>query len=310
MRNYKYLIFILILLVPGFASAQEKVAKEGLIEQYQVEVVLALAVLVCLVALVAMYTLLIAMKTMLRMKLAEDGVVKEETELLKAREGEEGLDFWGRFWNRFHEAVPIEKEEAIVTDHEYDGIRELDNRLPSWWLYGFYFSILFGVVYLFYYTMGSGPTQDEEFRAEMSQAKEEVKIYLAAQGNMVDENSVVLLDAAGDIAAGKAVFDANCSVCHAADGGGGVGPNFTDKYWLHGGDMPSIFKTIKYGVPEKGMISWEAQLSPKKMAQVASYIYKMEGTVAGDPKDPQGELFERVVEEIMETDSTANVSGS
>lgn len=309
MKKLKYLLLTFIFLLPGLAPAQEKVASKGLIETYQVEIVLGLAVLVCLVALIAMFTLLLAMKTMLRMKMQEDGVVEEQTELIKAREGEEALTFWGRFWNRFHEAVPVEKEETIVTDHEYDGIRELDNQLPTWWLYGFYFSILFGVFYLFYYTLGSGQTQDQEFQAEMKQAKEEVKVYLAAQGNMVDENSVVLLGGAGDIAAGKAIFDASCSVCHAADGGGGVGPNFTDKYWIHGGDMPAIFKTIKYGVPEKGMISWEAQLSPKKMAQVASYIYKMEGIVSEKPKDPQGELFERVSEEVP-ADSTATISAN
>ena len=309
MRKLKYLLLTLTFLLPGSSSAQEKEVSKGLIETYQVEIVLGLSVLVCLVALIAMYTLLVAMKTMLRMKMQEDGVVQEESELIKAREGEEALSFWGKFWNRFHEAVPVEKEETIVADHEYDGIRELDNQLPTWWLYGFYFSILFGVVYLFFYTFGSGQTQDQEFQAEMKKAKEDVKIYLAAQGNMVDENSVVLLDGSGDIAAGKAVFEANCSVCHANDGGGGIGPNFTDRYWLHGGDMPAIFKTIKYGVPEKGMISWEAQLSPKKMAQVASYIYLMEGTVSENPKDPQGELFERVPVDNP-ADSTATISAN
>jgi len=306
MKKLKYLLLTLTFVLPGIVSAQAETPSKGLIEQYQVEIVLGLAVVVCLVAIIAMYTLLLAMKTMLKMKLAEDGVAAENTELIQAREGEEHLTFWGRFWNRFHDAVPIEKEQSIVTDHEYDGIRELDNRLPGWWLYGFYFTILFGVVYFFNYQFGSGPTQAEEFQTEMVEAQEEVKLYLAAQGNLVDENSVVLLAGAGDIAAGKVIYDANCAVCHANDGGGGVGPNFTDQYWIHGGDMSALFRTIKYGIPEKGMISWEAQLPPKKIQQVASYIYFMEGTTSANPKEAQGDLFERVQVEAAPADSTAN----
>ena len=305
MNKLKYLLLTLTFIVPGFLSAQDEAPAKNIFEQYQVEIVLGVAVVVCFIALLAMYTLLVAMKMMLRMKLEADGVVEEEKELIKARDGEEHLTFWGRFWNRFHEAVPVEKEEAIVTDHEYDGIRELDNRLPGWWLYGFYFTILFGVVYFAYYQLGSGPSQEEEYQVEMQEAREEVKLYLASLDNLVDENSVELLTGAGDLAAGKAIYDANCAVCHANDGGGGVGPNFTDQYWIHGGDMKSMFRTIKYGVPEKGMISWEAQLSPKKMAQVASYIYTLEGNTSANPKEAQGDLFERVEQETAPADSTA-----
>lgn len=305
MKKLKYIIVLFLL--PGLASAQDVATESasGFFVQYQVEIVLGLAVIVCLVALLAMFVLLVAMRTMLRMKMAEEGKAVEST-LIKARAGEEAVGFWTRFWNRFNESVPVAKEQSVATNHEYDGIRELDNRLPGWWLYGFYFTIVFGVIYLInYHVIGSSPSQHEEYELAMQKAKEEVEVYLASLDNLMDENSVVLSLESIDIAAGKEIFNANCSVCHAEDGGGGVGPNFTDQYWIHGGDIKSIFKTIKYGVPEKGMISWEAQLSPKKMQQVASYIYTLEGTVPANPKEAQGELFERVeeVEEVAPADS-------
>ncbi len=301
MKNLKIITMLFSLVTPGIASAQET---ESLVEKYQVEIVLGLAVVVCLAVLLAMFAMLVAMKTMLRMKLAADGVAEEEEkELIKTKEGEEGLGFWAKFWNRFNESVPVAKEETVATSHEYDGIRELDNRLPSWWLYGFYFTIFFGVAYLMHYhVLGTGMTQDEEYQQAMIEADQEVKLYLASLDNLIDENSVELATSNVDLAAGMAVYDANCAVCHAADGGGGVGPNFTDEYWIHGGDMKSIFTTIKYGVPAKGMISWETQLSPKKMQQVASYIYMMQGTTPADPKAPQGDIFERAT---TPADSTA-----
>ena len=293
MKKIKYIILGFILTVPLLSTAQDEAPSKGLTEQYQVEIVLGLAVVVCLVALMTMLVLLITMKTILRLKLADKGVVEEENELTPSSEGEEGLGFWGRFWNRFHQAVPVGKEETIVTNHEYDGIRELDNRLPSWWLYGFYFSIIFGVAYLTYYNVGPGQSQEEEYKTEMAEAKEQVKVYLASLENLVDENSVEVSTEAADLIAGKAIYDANCVVCHANDGGGGVGPNLTDKYWIQGGDIKSIFRAIKYGVPEKGMISWQSQLPPKKIQQVSSYIYSLEGRASAKPKEPQGELFER-----------------
>lgn len=280
--------------LPGISFGQDAAVEEvSFFQQYQVEIVLGLAVVVCLVAILAMYVMLVAMKTILRSRQVEMGIEVEETELIATREGEEGAGFWRKLWNRLNDSVPVSREMEVATDHEYDGIRELDNRLPPWWLYGFYFTIAFAAVYLFRFYFMDMPTQDDEYQAEMIQAREDVKVYLASLDNLIDESSVTLTLESADINAGKAIYDANCAVCHLSDGGGSVGPNFTDKYWLHGGDIASIFKTIKYGVPSKGMISWESQLSPKKMQQVASYIYTMEGTTPANGKDPQGELFER-----------------
>ncbi|MEO1255592.1 MAG: cbb3-type cytochrome c oxidase N-terminal domain-containing protein, partial [Bacteroidota bacterium] len=267
-----------------------------------------MAVVVAIVAVFAMFTLLTALNVVLKFERAEMGIEEEEKVLIPVKAGEEGVGFWRRFWNRVNDAVPVAREAEVATNHEYDGIRELDNRLPPWWLYGFYFSIAFAAIYLFRFYFLDMPKQDDEFQAEMLKAKEEVKVYLASLDNLIDENSVTLATETADLNAGKAIFEQNCAVCHASDGGGGVGPNLTDKYWLHGGDMPAIFSTVKYGVPSKGMIAWEAQLSPKKMQQVASYIYMMEGTTPAKAKDPQGDLFERVEEldEVDKEDSNPN----
>lgn len=193
-------------------------------------------------------------------------------------------------------AVAIEEEKDILMDHEYDGIMELDNKLPPWWLYMFYFTIAFGVVYIAYYHFSDGPSQLEEYNTEMAIAEEEKAAFLASSANNVDETNAELLTDAAAIAAGKEKFDMLCIACHSASGGStqnppGVGPNLTDEYWLHGGGIKNIFKTIKYGVPTKGMISWETQLSPRQIQEVSSYIISLQGTNPENAKEPQGEKW-------------------
>lgn len=191
-------------------------------------------------------------------------------------------------------AVPIEHEEDILLDHDYDGIRELDNKLPPWWLYMFYFTIVFGVVYVGYYHFSGGLSQEEEYAAEMALAEEQKAAFLASSANNVDENNVELLTDATAIANGKEKFQTLCIACHGASGGsmpGGVGPNLTDQYWLHGGGIKNVFKTIKYGVPAKGMISWEAQLTPRQIQEVASYVLSLQGSNPENAREPQGEIW-------------------
>ncbi len=221
-----------------------------------------------------------------------------ETETKKAPES--------TFLHTLTDAVPVEREHEVMTDHEYDGIRELDNNLPPWWVWMFNLSIVFAVVYLVYFhVLPYGMTQEEEYLAEVEQAEIEKQEYLALMKDQVTENNVVFLDAEADLNAGKAIYVANCQQCHAPDGGGGVGPNFTDKYWIHGGSIQDIFKTVKYGVPSKGMIAWEAQLRPVEMAQVSSYIQTLQGTEPLNPKEPQGELYkpEAAPADTTETDA-------
>jgi cytochrome c oxidase cbb3-type subunit 3 len=208
---------------------------------------------------------------------------------------------------RLTAAVPVEKQDEIAFDHAFDGIRELDNKLPPWWVGMFYICIVIAVSYFAYYeVLGLGDSSAVQYEKEMAQAEEFKKLRLAALGSQVDENSVMFADAAG-IEAGQAEFIGKCAACHQADGGGSVGPNLTDKYWLHGGSLKDIFKTVKYGVPAKGMIAWESQLTPVQIQNVSSFILSLQGTTPATPKDPQGELY---VEETTTapTDSTATTT--
>lgn len=207
------------------------------------------------------------------------------------------------FWDKFNAAVAIEQEADILLDHDYDGIKELDNSLPPWWKYGFYLTIVIGVFYIWYYHFGSGPSQLDELRMEVAQGEAEVADYLAKSANNVDENTVVMLEGA-DILAGKGIFEANCAACHAADGGGNaVGPNLTDAYWLHGGSVKDVFMTIKYGWPSKGMKSWKDDFAPKQIAQLASFVKSLQGTTPAAPKEKQGELYVENAESEAPTDS-------
>lgn len=195
-------------------------------------------------------------------------------------------------WDKLNKLRPIEHEAQLDLGHDYDGIRELDNRLPPWWLYGFYVSIIFAAVYLWrYHVSHSAPSSTEELQIAMTQAEAQKAEYLKRSASNVDENTVKLLTDAADIAGGEKVFGQNCAACHGKAGEGIVGPNLTDDYWLHGGSIKDIFKTVKYGWAEKGMRSWKDDLSPVQMAQVASYIKSIHGTNPPNAKAQQGELY-------------------
>ena len=195
------------------------------------------------------------------------------------------------FWDRFNKVVPIEKEQDIILDHEYDGIRELDNSLPPWWKYGFYLTIVVAVVYLWYYHGGgTGPSSEQEYIAAVKKGEEDKAAYLAKNAGNIDENNVKMADAAG-IEEGKTLFAKNCAACHAGDGGGIVGPNLTDEYWLHGGSLPDVFKSIKYGWQDKGMKAWKDDFSPKQIGSLASFVKSLQGTKPASPKEKQGDLY-------------------
>lgn len=177
-----------------------------------------------------------------------------------------------------------------LLDHNYDGIMELDNDLPPWWLYMFYATLIGGAMYMVaFFGMGKFD-QIEEMNEEYAVAEKEIAKYKEANGPGIDESSVVLVTDAAQIEDGKAIYTKNCVACHAVNGGGGVGPNFTDDAWIHGSSINEVFKIIKFGVPEKGMIPWESQLNPEQMQNVASYILtEFKGKNVAGGKAPQGD---------------------
>ncbi|MBU3743075.1 MAG: c-type cytochrome, partial [Sediminibacterium sp.] len=183
------------------------------------------------------------------------------------------------WWDNINKFKPVQEESNIDLGHDYDGIRELDNRLPPWWLYGFYACIVFAVIYLYrFHISHSAPSSGEEYQLAVTQAAADKEAYLAKAANKVDENTVVYQSSADYLAGGQKIFTTACAPCHLADGGGSVGPNLTDDYWLHGGTIKDIFKTIKYGYPEKGMKSWQDDYTPAQIAQLASFVKSLHGT--------------------------------
>lgn len=193
-------------------------------------------------------------------------------------------------WSKWLGLKPIEQEKDMLLPDNYDGIHELNNPTPTWFNLLFGATLLFAAGYLYYYHIGDGPKQDTEYETEMAKAAEEKRKYLAKFSTNVDENSVVIDSKL--IANGKGVFDANCAACHGDKGQGTVGPNLTDEFWLHGGSINDIFKVVKYGVPEKGMVSWEKNLTAQNISEVSNYIVSLQGTKPAAAKAPQGIKYE------------------
>lgn len=225
-----------------------------------------------------------AMKSILSVTMPE--VVKKEQEEKQAKAAQRKLNR-AAAWNKLLGVRPMEEEKDLMIDHSYDGIVELDNPIPVWFNALFYGSIIFGFIYLLvYHVFGWGMNQDQEYLHELSVAEKAKQEYLAQAANLVDESTVEYNAALAP--AGKAIFTANCSACHGANGEGTIGPNLTDRFWIHGGEVKDIFKTVKYGVPEKGMVPWEQTLTPGQIAEVSSYIISLRDTKPANAKAAEG----------------------
>lgn len=262
---------LLILLAPNLALAQEGKTPEDVLMSILITSVLLLAILVLLYVVYALFLLMGA---------------------LRAQEDGPTASLWDEMKGQFLGIRPMEEEQQIEMHHEYDGIRELDNHLPPWWTYLFYLTIAFGVVYLMvYYVFQAAPLQDEEYQNEMTLAAQQAEQRKLLAGVTLDETNVEPTQDPNELANGEKIFAQLCVACHRADGGGSVGPNLTDEYWIHGGGIRNIFNTIKVGVPQKGMISWQAQISATDIRDVGSYILTLVGSNPPDPKAPQGEIY-------------------
>jgi cytochrome c oxidase cbb3-type subunit 3 len=246
--------------------------------------VIAISILVLIVAIYAL--------TVIRSVLLEDKT-GEKSEARTAVEITPSESFWSKLSKSLTKATPVEAENTIMFEHSYDGIRELDNHLPPWWKWLFYITIGWAAVYLFaFHVLKLFPSSADEYTNQITRAQEELTVRKSLMTSAIDETNVVFTNEASVITSGKSIFEKLCVACHLADGGGLVGPNLTDNYWLHGGSIRDIYKTIKYGVPEKGMITWQTQLKPSEIRDVACYIQTLVGTKPAKPKEPQGTLYE------------------
>jgi cytochrome c oxidase cbb3-type subunit 3 len=187
----------------------------------------------------------------------------------------------------------LEEESEIVLDHNYDGIRELDNTLPPWWVYMFYATIVFAAIYLVKYEMLDGDDQETEYRKEVAAAEKKLEKYKEVTPDAFDESKLEVLTDPSALKRGQAIYKLNCASCHAPDGGGGIGPNLTDKNWILGGGIQNVYKTVANGGrPGKGMIAWKSTLKPIDIQKVGSYILSLEGTSPAKPKKAEGDIWE------------------
>jgi cytochrome c oxidase cbb3-type subunit III len=286
------IITILALLSSSMVFAQQASAgatttaqaDNGFYNSFLANGLIVFAGLTMLGAVLALFHLLNMMIKVQQIKIyQEQGIEAYVEEVEKAQD-----PWWKRQYKAWTNVVPVEKEDSVMLDHNYDGIRELDNSLPPWWVAMFIITIIFAVVFLGYYHVLGGQSQKEEYEAAMKVAEESKAAFAATQANKIDEENLEASTDPQDLAIGKTIYSTNCVACHLANGEGSVGPNLTDEFWIHGGSIKNVYATVKNGVPEKGMIAWSAQLKPTDIYKVSSYILTLQGTNPPNAKAPQG----------------------
>lgn len=288
-------IFSIISLSPFLSFAQESATKRDLTGD---QMLMAMSLIIAGFTLVLM-VLLIILLFKLRERLI--GMIPQT---------EEDVEYINQdFWSKLFQLRPLSMERKILLDHDYDGIQELDNPTPPWFMFLFYSSILFAVVYgVIYHAMGDGQIMKNEYVAEVKDAEILRAAYLKKFANSVNETNVTIISEKAGLEEGKSIYDNNCVACHGAQGEGKVGPNLADAYWIHGGSIKNIFKTITEGVAEKGMISWKKQLNPLQIQKVSSYILTFKGTNPANPKEPQGKLEGEAASDSTQTKTTEPTS--
>ncbi|RVT76563.1 c-type cytochrome [Flavobacterium sufflavum] len=249
-----------------------------------------LILLVILLLIIAVEMIVSAVDAIVYQILPEEEKAKlAAEENLKFKESE----WFKNLMSKLTRTVPIENEASLLLNHDYDGIKELDNNLPPWWVYSFYACILFAGIYLVRFEILGADNQEMELKKELAQAKVEVAEYMKNAPDLMDEKTVTQLTEAADLAIGKEIFTTNCAACHRADAGGQIGPNLTDDHWILGGGIKNVFHTITNGGRDgKGMVSWKTNgMKPRDIQKVASYVLSLRGSNPKDPKAPDGEIW-------------------
>jgi cytochrome c oxidase cbb3-type subunit 3 len=202
-----------------------------------------------------------------------------------------------------------QNQQDRLLDHNYDGIQEYDNPMPGWWVYIFYATIVFAALYFLNVPgVGTGKGRIANYEREVAQWKAR-QDEIAAKTPQFEVSDAALMALTRDpkaLEAGKAVFSTTCAACHRADGGGMIGPNLTDDFWIHGGLPTQIFATVTKGVPDKGMPTWSNAMNSEKIAAVVAYVLTLHGTHPANPKEPQGTR----VEEAGEAGDKAKAGGT
>ena len=196
-----------------------------------------------------------------------------------------------------------ERDEERLLDHNYDGIQEYDNPMPRWWLYIFWATILFAPFYLLYYHGKDGRSIWDQYNTDMLAFFDMQAQELLAMGPIQETTLHGIQQDASKMAAAAQVYSARCVQCHGAKGEGNIGPNLTDEYWLHGGNLTDIYGTVMEGVPAKGMLAWKKQLPLGDILAVSAYVGSMRGTAPPNAKTPQGDLFEYDLDAILASEA-------
>jgi len=216
----------------------------------------------------------------------------------------EHMSVWQKFIKSMTKANELGREEDVMLDHDYDGIQELDNVLPPWWLWGFYFTIALSIFYYVAIHILGWYGQADEYNAELQAHEAKVAKYKADHPEEFQTENLVAYTDAAKLEEGKQLFATKtCTACHLADAGGSIGPNLTDDHWILGGGFQNIFNTIaKGGRPGKGMVAWESTLTQEERQLLSSYIISLRGTTPANPKAPEGEVWEaeKKVAEVVE----------
>ncbi len=184
-----------------------------------------------------------------------------------------------------------ESEEQDKVIHEYDGIEEYDNRLPRWWLFTLFGSVVFAAVYWSgYHILKSDELPRAAYEQQVAAARAKEAERIKAAGTVTADGLVLLSKDLGTVGKGKDIFATNCVACHRADGGGGIGPNLTDDHWIHGGKPDELYRTVTEGVPAKGMLAWGPVLGPEKVQDVVAYVLTLRNANVQGGKAPQGDI--------------------